>query len=264
MTVTVPSPGFGTSGIEGEECVDAVFRALEAGYRHVDTAQMYNNEAAVGTALDRASVDREDVFLATKVHPSNLAPEDVRTTAEESLTRLGVDAVDLLYVHWPTGTYDPAETLPAFDDLHDAGLTDAVGVSNFTPELLAEARGSLDAPIAAHQVEAHVYLQQNDLVADARENDCALVAYAPLAQGAVADDPVLTEVGERHGATATQVALAWLDDRDPVVPIPKGRGDHVEENLAARDLDLTAADRDRIAELAEGRRLIDPDEAAWN
>jgi len=262
--VELPPPGLGTSGVEGSECVETVVRALEAGYRHVDTAQMYDNEAAVGEAIDRADVDREDVFLATKVHPTNLAREDVLATAEESLDRLGVDSVDLLYVHWPTDAYDPAETLPAFDRLYDEGLTRAVGVSNFTPELLAEARESLDAPIAAHQVEAHVYFGQDELVADARANDCTLVAYSPLAQGRVVDDPVLAEIGDAHDATAAQVALAWLLDREGVVPIPQGRGNHVEENLAAREIDLTAADRERIADLDEGRRLLDPDAAAWN
>ncbi len=262
--VEVPAPGLGTSGVEGTECVETVVRALEAGYRHIDTAQMYDNEAAVGEAIDRADVAREDVFLATKVHPSNLAREDVLATARESLDRLGVEYVDLLYVHWPTDAYDPAETLPAFDRLADDGLTRAVGVSNFTPELLAAARDTLDAPIAAHQVEAHVYFGQDELVADARANDCTLVAYCPLAQGAVVDDPVLTDVAERHDATAAQVALAYLLDREGVVPIPQGRGDHVEENLAAREIDLTAAERDRIADLDEGRRLLDPDAAAWN
>jgi 2,5-diketo-D-gluconate reductase B len=265
MTATDPPwPGLGTSGVEDQECTDTVVRALEAGYRHVDTAQMYDNEAAVGDALATADVDREDVFLATKIDPSNLGREDALATAEESLDRLGVDSVDLLYVHWPLRAYDPAETLPAMDELYDAGLTRAVGVSNFTPDLLDEAADLLDAPIAAHQVECHPYLQQDELVERAREDGHALVAYSPLAQGDVVDDPVLQEIAAERDATPAQVALAWLGDRDPVVPIPQGRGDHVEENLAAREVALTDADRERIAALDEGRRLIDPDGAAWN
>jgi 2,5-diketo-D-gluconate reductase B len=260
----VPWPGLGTSGVEGEECTETVERALAAGYRHVDTAQMYDNEGAVGAGLAAADVDREDVFLATKVHPGNLARDDVLATAEESLDRLGLSAVDLLYVHWPMRAYDPAETLPAIDELYAEGLTRAVGISNFTPELLDEAHDVLDAPIAAHQVECHPYLQQDDLLERARDDGHALVAYSPLAQGDVVDDPTLSAVAAEHDATAAQVALAWLADRGPVVPIPQGRGDHVEENLAARDLDLTDADRERIAALDEGRRLIDPDDAAWN
>jgi len=260
----VPWPGLGTSGVEDEECTETVERALAAGYRHVDTAQMYDNEAAVGDGIAAADVDREDVFLATKIHPSNLAREDVLATAEESLDRLGVDAVDLLYVHWPLQAYDPAETLSAFDQLYDEGLTRAVGVSNFTPELLDEASDLLDAPIAAHQVECHPYLQQDHLVERAREDGHHLVAYSPLAQGAVVDDPTLTEIAADHDATAAQVALAWLADRGPVVPIPQGRGDHVEENFGAREIELTDAEHDRIADLDESRRLIDPDGAAWN
>ncbi|MFC6726432.1 aldo/keto reductase, partial [Halobium palmae] len=151
----LPAVGFGTGGTEGDACTDAVVGALDAGYRHVDTAQMYGNEGAVGRGIRESDVDRDDVVLATKVHPSNLAGDDVLETARESLDRLGADRVDLLYVHWPTDAYDPEETLPAFDDLRDRGVVDHVGVSNFTPALLDEARAILDAPIAAHQVECH-------------------------------------------------------------------------------------------------------------
>jgi len=148
--------GLGTSRLDDPaECRATVAAALEAGYRHVDTAQMYDNETAVGEGIATADVDRDDVVVATKIHPDNLAPADVRETARKSLDRLGLDRVDLLYVHWPTGAYDPDATLPAFDALREAGLTDHVGVSNFTPDLLREAAEILDAPIAAHQVECH-------------------------------------------------------------------------------------------------------------
>ena len=265
MTATeIPQPGFGTSGHDGESCTDAVVAALETGYRHVDTAQMYDNERAVGRALDRADVDRGDVFLATKVHPSNLGAADVIESTEASLDRLGVDAVDLLYVHWPTGEYDPEDTLPAFDELRDRGWTRHVGVSNFTIELLDEAMEILESPILANQVELHPKLQQDELVSFAREHDIWTVAYCPIAKGEVAEIETLREIADAHEATPVQIALAWHNTRDRVVPIPKGTGDHIRENYAAREIDLSEEERERIADLDRGDRLVDPDAAAWN
>ena len=261
----LPAPGLDTSGNDDqEECAETVRRALETGYRHVDTAQMYDNEAAVGDGIRRADVDREEVFLATKVHPDNLAPEDVRATARESLDRLGVDSVDLLYVHWPIGEYDAGATLPVFDDLHDEGLVEHVGVSNFTPDLLAEAVDLLDAPIFAHQVECHPLLQQAELRELASDHDHYLVAYSPLMQGDADDVPELVDVAAKHGATPHQVSLAWLLSLDRVVPIPQGRSEHVDANWAARELELDAEDRERIGSIDRERRLVDPDVAAWN
>ena len=258
------SIGLGTSGLDDPEtCTETVVAALEAGYRHVDTAQMYDNEAAVGAGIAESDVDRDDVVVATKVHPENLAPEDVRETARASLDRLGLDRVDLLYVHWPIRAYDPAETLPVFDDLRDAGLTDHVGVSNFTPELLREAREILDAPIAAHQVECHPRFRQSELRELAAEFDHHLVGYSPLGRGAILDDPEIAAIAERNDTSPAVVALAWAVDRG-IVPIPKARGDHVRENLRAVDLDLPASDLDAIDALDPGEREIDPDDAAWN
>ncbi|MFC5277901.1 aldo/keto reductase [Halorubrum rubrum] len=256
--------GLGTSGLDDPaECTESVVTALEAGYRHVDTAQMYDNEAAVGEGLAEAAVDRDEVVVATKIHPTNLAPEDARETAYESLDRLGLDRVDLLYVHWPTKAYDPERTLPAFDELRAEGVTDHVAVSNFTPDLLREARAILESPIAAHQVECHPRFQQPELRELAAEFDHHLVGYSPLARGDLLDDPTLAAVAERHGTSTAVVALAWALARD-VVPIPKSTGDHVTENLAALELDLSADDLAAIDGLAGGERRIDPDDAAWN
>ena len=256
--------GLGTSGLDDpDECARTVTTALEAGYRHVDTAQMYDNEAAVGRGIAAADIDREDVVVATKVHPENLAPDDVHETATESLDRLGLDRVDLLYVHWPIRTYDAESTLSAFDALRDAGVTDHIGISNFTPELVREADEILDAPIAAHQVECHPRFQQPELRALAEEFEHHLVGYSPLGQGEILDDEVLVDVAERNGSSPAVVALAWAVERG-VVPIPKSTGDHVTENLAALDIDLPASDLEAIDGLAGGDRLIDPDDAAWN
>ncbi|SFG07402.1 2,5-diketo-D-gluconate reductase B [Halopelagius inordinatus] len=261
----LPDIGFGTSGNDDlEECTESVAAALNRGYRHVDTAQMYDNEAAVGEGVRRSDVDRSEVVIATKIHPDNLAPEDVRRTAEESLDRLGVDSVEMLYVHWPTSAYDAETTLPAFDELADRGLVDHVCVSNFTPELLAEAREVLDSPVAAHQVECHPLLRQDELRADARDHGYSLVSYAPLGRGEFFDDPTLVDIAEKHDATPAQVCLAWAMAQESVVPIPKATGDHIAENFAARDVELDEEDIDRIADIDREKRIIDPDDAPWN
>jgi len=264
MALDLPEMGLGTSGNkEPETCRRTVADALEMGYRHIDTARMYDNETAVGEGVADADVDREAVILATKVHPSNLADEDTKRTARESRDRLGADRVDLLYVHWPMRAYDPEATLRAMDALREEGVTRHVGLSNFTPELLAEARDILDAPVAAHQVECHPLLPQEELRADAREHGHPVVAYCPLGQ-ATLEHPALEAVADKHGISPPLVSLLWCLEKETVVPVPKATGDHVRENWAARGVDLDAEDLRRLDAIEERRRLIDPENAAWN
>ncbi|WP_368407740.1 aldo/keto reductase [Halorussus amylolyticus] len=262
----MPRLGLGTwQNTDPEQCAESVRTALEAGYRHIDTAQAYDNEEYVGDGIAAADVDRDDVFLATKIWTTNLAHDDVLETAKASLDRLGVDAVDLLYVHWPAGEYDPEGTLAAFDQLYDEGLIRNVGVSNFTPELLDEARGILDAPIVANQVECHPLLQQDELLDYGREHDINLVAYSPLARGAVFDVPEIQEIAEKHDASPAQVSLAWLLQRDGVAAIPKATGEaHIRDNWGALELELDDEDVATIDALGEGRREVDPDFGPWN
>jgi len=265
MSLDIPNIGLGTSGMKGHECADAVQIALDAGYRHIDTAQMYDNEPAVGAGIRLSSVDREEIVLASKILPDNLAYEDAKRTAKESLTRLGVNAVDLLYVHWPTSAYDPEESLRALDELHDEGVARHVGVSNFTPELLDEARDHLDADIAAHQVECHPLLPQEELREYAAEHGHTLVGYCPLGQGEIFDTPELQAVAERHDTTPAAVCIAWAVEKDALVPIPKSAtAEHIRANNEASHLDLTEEDMAAIDGIDEKRRLIDPDSAAWN
>jgi len=250
--------------VDTEECVRAVEHALSVGYRHVDTAQIYGSEECVGEGIRRSDVPREEVFLATKVHQSNLAYDDVLETTEESLDRLGVDRVDLLYVHWPVDAYDPEETLPAFDELRAAGKTRHVGVSNFTVPLLDEARSILDAPIVAHQVEMHPLLQQEELLAYAQKHDHSLVAYSPLLRGNLDEVPILADIAEKHGATAAQVCLAWLLSKDGVAAVPKATtGSHIAENFGARDLVLDEEDIGAIDGIERRKRIIDFEFAPW-
>jgi diketogulonate reductase-like aldo/keto reductase len=266
MSRSLPEIGYGTYKLDDpESCVGNVRRAFEVGYRHVDTAQMYDNEEYVGDAIAESDVDREELFVATKLAPENLSYEDVLGTTEESREKLGVDTIDLLYVHWPTNTYDPEGTLGALDDLVEEGVVEHVGLSNFRVDQIEEARDVLRAPIFAHQVECHPLLPQDELREYAEETDHHLVAYSPIARGDVADVPEINDVAGNHGATAAQVALAWLIAKG-VHPIPKARGAHIEENYRALELvdRLEAGEIEKIDGIEERERLIDPDGAPWN
>ncbi|MFC7177380.1 aldo/keto reductase [Halosegnis marinus] len=265
MPGEMPRLGFGTyKHSDRETCIDSVERALALGYRHIDTAQGYENEGYVGEGIARSDVPREDVFLASKLSTENLAYDDVIETTEASLDRLGVDTLDLMYVHWPINTYDPEETLPALDELVDRGLVDNVGVSNFEPRHLAEARDVLDADIFANQVECHALLPQDDLVADARDHDYWLVAYSPIARGEIFDEPAIAETAAKHDASPAQVCLAWLLARDNVAAIPKATGDHIADNYGALDLDLDDEDLARIDAVTDRHRVVDFEEAPWH
>jgi diketogulonate reductase-like aldo/keto reductase len=256
----MPMLGLGTwQNDDLEQCAESVTTALDAGYRHVDTAQAYGNEAGVGDGIAQADVDREDVFLATKVWIDQLAPEDVRESTRESLEKLGTDYVDLLYVHWPAREYDPEATLGAFADLRDEGLVERIGVSNFEPEHLDRATEVLGETPFANQVEMHPLLQQDELREYADANDVELVAYSPLARGDVFDVPELTDIAEKHDASAAQVSLAWLREQG-VTAIPKATSEaHIRDNLASLDLQLDAEDLTRIADIEQTDRKVDPD-----
>ena len=261
----IPKLGLGTwQNTDGDQCAESVRTALETGYRHVDTAQAYDNEDSVGRGLADADVDREEVFLATKVWKSNLAYDDVLASTEESLDELGVDAVDLLYVHWPAGAYDPEETLRAFDELADDGKIRNVGVSNFTPEQLDEARELTEHGILANQVEMHPLLQQEALQEYAVEHDVYLVAYSPLARGEVANVEEIREIAEKHDASPQQVSLAWLAAKENVVVIPKATsGEHIRDNYGALSLELDDEDVETIDAIETRDRQVDPDFAPW-
>ena len=247
-------------------CIESVRTAIDLGYRHVDTAQKYGNEAEVGAGIEVSTVPRDDLTIATKVEETNLASDDVLETATASLERLGLESVDLLYVHWPGVAYDPEETLPAFDRLVDEGVTDAVGVANFSPNLLTEARKLLEAPIAAHQVEMHPLLQQERLHADALEHDTTLVAYCPLMRGKAFETPELLEIADETGYSITELCLGWLASKEGVVAIPKAtRESHLRENYMASAEPLESQVLDRLDGIEREERLVDPPEKApWN
>ena len=264
-TNEMPMLGLGTwKNSDPEACAESVATALEAGYRHIDTAQAYGNEDAVGNGIEQAAVDREDVFLATKIWIDNLAYDDVLETAEASLDRLGVDSVDLLYVHWPSRTYEAEDTLAAFNELYDQGKVDRIGVSNFEPEQLAEAIELSDAPIFANQVEIHPLLQQEELREVCADHDVELVAYSPLARGAVFDVPEIEAIADDHGVSPAQISLAWLRE-EGVTAIPKATGeDHISDNWASLSVDLTDDDLATIRGIDRTDRQVDPGFGPWN
>ena len=256
----MPVLGIGTwENDDPAQCTESVANALDAGYRHVDTAQIYGNEAAVGEGIAKSDVDREDIFLASKVWIDNLAPADVVASTRESLDKLGVDSVDLMYVHWPAGEYEPEETLPAFAELRDDGLIDRIGVSNFEPHHLDAATDALGEAPFANQVEMHPLLRQEELREYADANGVELVAYSPLARGEILDDPAIVDIAEKHGVSAAQVSLAWLRESG-VTAIPKATGiDHIRDNLASLDFELDDEDVDAIDSLGRTDRQLNPD-----
>lgn len=239
--------------------------ALETGYRHIDTARMYGNETAVGRGIAAADVDRESVFLGTKLWTDELGYDDVFEATAESLGRLGTDYLDILYIHWPAGNYDPESTLAAFEELYQDGIIERIGVSNFEPRQLEAARDVLGAPISANQIEIHPLLPQRRLREYCRSVGIELVAYSPLAKGEVFGIDVLSAIAADHGVSEAQVSLAWLRQRG-LAAIPKAAGgEHIRENWASLELELSDAELERIEVIGDERRLVDPDFApnAW-
>lgn len=239
-----------------QTCIESVITALNLGYRHIDTAQFYGTESWIGDGLAESPIPREEVFIATKVKPANLAYDDVIASTEASCDRLGVDHIDLLYVHWPLGAYDPPDTLAAFNHLHEEGVINQVGLSNFTPPMLDEAMDYLEPSLFAHQAEMHPLLKQPALLDHARTHEYWFVAYSPLIRGEVFNIPVLRDLAEKHDATPAQISIAWLLAQDQVATVPKATGDHINENWNAQAIDLSPADIERIDEIDRETRVV--------
>jgi diketogulonate reductase-like aldo/keto reductase len=254
--LTAPAIGFGTW--ELEDVHDNVRHALDVGYRHIDTAQAYRNEDEVGRAIAGSDVDRDEVFLTTKIWYEKAAPEDVTRSTERSLDRLATDHVDLLLLHWPAEEIAPLErTLDAMVQLQERGLTRHIGVSNFPSTQLRRAVEL--APVATNQVEHHPYLAVDAIREVAHANDVAITAYSPIARGVVLEDPTIAEIAEAQDATPAQVALAFLLAQRDTIVIPKSSTpSRITENLGAADLKLADDEVARIAELAREERQVDP------
>ena len=244
----VPSLGLGTYRLTGQTCVRAVELALSMGYRHVDTAQMYDNEGEVGRGIEGVGIDRGEIFLTTKVWPSDFAHDRVIRKTRESLKKLRTDCVDLLLMHWPGEGVPLEETLGAMRELQEEGSVLHIGVSNFSPSLVGQA--AEHAQVFCNQVQYHPYRNQDALLGQARELDYLLTAYTPLSRGGVQDDATLREIGEAHGKTEAQVALRWLVQQEKVSAIPKATSEeHLRENLDVFDFGLSDEEMDRVSAL---------------
>jgi 2,5-diketo-D-gluconate reductase B len=262
MTLAMPKLGLGTYQMHGAECQAAVESALALGYRHIDTGQMYGNEAAVGAGIAAAGVPRAEIFLTGKVCHALATPEEARASLDESLDHLRTDYLDLCLLHWPRTGLDIPGILEMLMQAQEAGKTRRIGVANFTIPLLQSAVMEVGAPLVCNQVEYHVLLDQARLLSWLRTQNMMLVAYVPLARGRLVDHPALAAIGARHGSTAARVALKWLLDQDGVAAIPKaGREASQRENLGALDLTLDDADRAVIAGLPKDVRVVNPPHA---
>ena len=260
----IPLLGFGTWQLSGDQARDAVHAALDFGYRHIDTAIGYGNHVPVGAGIRASGVPREAIFLTTKVPRENLHYADVIARCEQSLKEIQVDYLDLYLVHWPNNDIPMDETFRAMHDLIDRGRIRACGVSNFTASRLERALALDIVPIGNNQVEYHPFLNQKDLDRLCREQGVTLTAYSPLAQGKVADDPLLQGIARKYGKTPAQVTLRWLLDKE-IVAIPKSASrERIASNLDIFDFDLAPEDFEAIDDRQVWDRLIRWDVAEFD
>ncbi|MFL9926204.1 2,5-didehydrogluconate reductase DkgB [Herbaspirillum lusitanum] len=262
MSTTIPAIGLGTFRLKDQQVIDSVSTGLELGYRHIDTAQIYGNEAEVGQAIAGAKLPRQDLFVTTKIWTDNLAQDKLIPSLKESLSKLQMDQVDLTLIHWPAPSDSIAvgEYMRALKMAKDQGLTRLIGVSNFTMAHLKQAIDVVGAgQIASLQIEIHPFLQNRKLVEYARSQGIHLTAYMPLAYGKVMSDATLQKIAEKHNVSPAQVALAWsLQQGFAIIPSSTRRA-NLESNLQAATLALSAEDMQAIATLDRGERLANPD-----
>jgi len=251
----IPIIGLGTWELRGRDCARLVEQAIHLGYRHIDTAQMYANEAEVGEGV-RKSGKRSDVMVTTKVAHTSMAPQDVERSVKESLRKLRIDEIDLLIIHWPNDRIPLAETLGAMAKMKQAGYVKQLGVSNFTVKLLDEAVKATDEPLVCNQIEYHPFLDQTKVVAATKAHGMAVVAYSPIARGSASGNAALARIGRAHGKSAAQVSLRWLVQQDIVVIPRTSKRERLEENIAIFDFVLSPDEMAEIAALSAAKKRI--------
>ncbi|MFQ3544981.1 aldo/keto reductase [Halobacillus rhizosphaerae] len=254
--VKMPQLGFGVWQVEEKDAVPAVTKAIEVGYRSIDTAAIYGNERQVGEAIRQSGVSREDLFITTKVWNSDQGYENTLKALDESLDKLGLEYVDLYLIHWPTPEYDDyVETYKALEQLKHDGKVKAIGVCNFDTDHLQRLLDECDVKPAINQIECHPYLAQNDVKEFCRQKGILVEAWSPLMQGGeVLKDDVIQSIAEKHGKTSAQVVIRWHLQNDTVV-IPKSVTPHrIEENFDVFDFELSAEEMDQIHGLDRGER----------
>jgi len=254
----IPLLGLGTWDLRGRTCARIVEQALRLGYRHIDTAEMYDNEREVGEGLHASGVKRGDVFVTTKIWPDHFAPRELERAARECLSRLRLREVDLLLLHWPNPRIPLADTLCALCKVKREGLTRHIGISNFTVVLIEQALQLATEPLVCDQIECHPFLDQSKVIAVCRKHGMAVVAYSPLAQGKVRGDRVLARIGAAHNKTAAQVCLCFLVQQNIVVIPRTSKTERLSENAAIFDFALSPQEMAEIAALAHrDGRLVD-------
>lgn len=265
--VSIPKLGLGTWQLRDEACASAVRYALSVGYRHIDTAQIYQNEAEVGTGIKGSGIARDHVFLTTKIWRDHMRAKDLESSLDESLRKLQTDYVDLLLIHWPVEEVPLAETMHALQEAQRKGKTRLIGVSNFTTAHLRECVEKLGVKLVTNQVEYHPYLSQQPVQDFLNKHDMFLTAYSPLGRGKIFTNETLTSIAANHGKTVGQVILRWHMQQEGVVAIPKsGTKANIENNIALFDFQLKDEEMEAISALRQKhQRLIDPDFApAWD
>jgi 2,5-diketo-D-gluconate reductase A len=264
---TIPQFGFGVFQIEPKDTVEATSVALEAGYRHIDTAQMYGNENEVGEAIAKSGIDRGEVFVTSKLNNQFHRPEDARISFDITLEALGFDYLDLFLIHWPLPTkYDGdfVSTWEVMEEFYRDGRVRSIGVSNFTAHHLRRLRAEATVTPAVNQVEIHPYFTQEELRADCADHNIAVEAWAPIAQGKVLDDPTIGAIAERVGKSPAQVVLRWHIQRGDIVFPKSVTPARVKENIDIFDFELSPADLESITSLNRDERGgPDPDTFDW-
>lgn len=259
----IPAIGLGTWKLNGEDGENAVAEAIGAGYRHIDSAAMYDNEEAVGRGLARGGVKRDDIWVTTKVWRTEWRRDALLASARASLDRLKLSQVDLLLIHWPDPAMILEETIDALNEAKALGLTRHIGVSNFPPRLLRAALARSGAPLVANQCEYHPVLDQSALLAECRAAGVAFVSYCPLGRGELLNHPTVVEIARAHGRTPAQALLRWHVQQPGVVAIPRSHSpERIAANLHVFDFELSDDEMKRLFALAsKGGRIVDPETA---
>lgn len=259
--MTVPAFGLGTFRLKDQVVIDSVSNGLELGYRVIDTAQIYGNEAEVGKAIAASGVPREELFITTKIWTDNFAADKLIPSLKESLAKLQTDHVDLTLIHWPSpqGKVSVKEFMTALLEARQQGLTKQIGISNFTVALMKEAIEVVGAEnIATNQIELHPYLQNRTVADFAKQHGIQITSYMTLAYGEILKDPVIEQIAKRHNASTAQVTLAWAMQLGYAVIPSSTKRSNLESNLKACELKLSEEDMAQIAALDRGHRLTSP------
>jgi 2,5-diketo-D-gluconate reductase A len=264
---TIPQFGFGVFLVPPAETFEATTAALDAGYRHIDTAEMYENEREVGEAIAKSDVDRADIFITSKLNNGFHVPDDARRAFDGTLNALGIETIDLFLIHWPLPTRyhgDFVSTWPTLEEFYRDGRARSIGVSNFQPRHLRRLLQECTVVPAVNQIEAHPYLTQEDVRGFCAEHQIAVEAWSPIARGKVLDDPTIQSIAERVGKSVAQVTLRWHIERGDIVFPKSTKRARIKENIDIFDFELSGEDVEAITSLNRNERIgPDPDTFDW-